>query len=268
MMAGKILIGIDASGPSRAAVVWGIDRAGALGCAVELVHVIDTAQPSSAVGEQLLEEELSRARADAPSVAISGLLLRGRPPAVLAKHSRGFELLALGTHKTGFIFGRTFGSRFVTLAWTARCPVAFIPDLLGPSRRGIVAALDGPASATDAIDFAANEAARTGGELILLRVLAGPAAEPVAILRASRAAQAATEHARLVARATTGRALRVRVRVSERGAAEALVAASERAALLVVGRGSAGGAGSFRSLVHDILVNMASPVVIVPARAR
>ena len=236
-MTGSILVGIDTSTPSRSALVWSVHRALSTGASLELLHVIDPDDTDRAGAALLLRRELDFARTIAPALQITTNLADGSAADALARRSAGHAMLVVGTHKTGFIYGQTFGSRFLDLATKAHCDVAFIPDQLGSTRRGVVAAAEGTPAGSAVVRFAADEAAASTQDLTLVGATRAAATEGSALAIAARPA------------------LRVYSRVSGLPTARALVAASASASLLVVGR-----AGT-----HDVLVNMACPVIVIRA---
>ena len=247
-MTGSILVGIDASTPSHSALVWSIKRAVSTNASLELLHVLDSADADRDAAARLLQRELQFARQSAPDLLITTNLTNGPAEDALARRSVGHAMLVVGTHKTGFIYGQTFGSRFLELAWRAHCDVAFIPDQGGFTRRGVVAAAEGSPTGAAIVRFAADEAAASAQDLTLVG--------------ATRAAASAGSVLALAARP----ALRVYSRVSALAPAQALIAASSNAALLVVGRPARPwGSTAGRSGNHDVLLNMACPVVVICA---
>ena len=51
-------------------------------------------------------------------------------------------MIAVGTHKTGFIHGKVFGSRSLQLAAAAHSPVAIVPQTSRRDGQGIVVGID------------------------------------------------------------------------------------------------------------------------------
>lgn len=271
-MGGRIVVGADASGPSRAAIDWALARAPSLDMAVELVHVIDErwlglhAEQDTAVRDtadallavELTRAELTRTRMLADGSMVTGRVVTGLPPRALLDASSGADLLVIGTHKTGFIYGRAFGSKFSSLASQAACAVAVIPEFLGRSRRGVVAVAELALGGRYAVEFATAEAVRTGENLVLV---AGWHVESLARHRPdSRAVmlEAATAAARAFdARVTLGS------RISGGVISEALIAASTTASLLVLARNGTERDDPTLAIIHDVLANISSPVIVL-----
>lgn len=267
-MRASILVGVDSSTPSTSAIRWSVGRAAAIGASVELIHVIDsedTDGAGSVVRERaanLLRTQLDYARQLGADVPVSVTLAEGCPPDVLAERSSGCNLLVVGTHKTGFIYGRAFGSQFLALAWRAHCDIAFIPDQRGHDRHGVVAGIEKSSTGDAIIRCAAAEAVRSSEELLLVASRTPGADAP-------RGENAMAQRAEMVADAlalarSAEPQVRVRSTSADRPSPEALVEASTNAALLVIGRRrSALAISGLRVGNHDVLINISSPVMVI-----
>lgn len=276
----RIVVGVDQSTPSRAALAWAVDRAALVGCGLTILHVIDhefdgTADESQSFARMkasdFLEEELEFARDRQPHLHVTAELMRGEPFAALVSASLTADLLVLGTHKTGFIHGRATGSRFLGLTIMAQCPVVFIPNSGSGRRTGVVVAVEDSATGRQAVRYAAAEADRSGHELSLVfstqwRESPGEDAESRAQreLHALERASTVLGGATTIARELNPR-LDVRTRVSRRPLAQELIDASSSARLVVIGHaqdrvplGSPMGV-----VVHDVLMNLGGPIVVI-----
>jgi hypothetical protein len=270
-MSESILVGVDASTPSRSAIAWSIARAAITGDPVELVHVVDRdllvegpweSASVTSRARQMLDLELAFARSLKLEVIVTATLAEGRPAETLAKMSQGHPLLVIGTHKTGFIYGRAFGSRFIGLGWRSRCDVAFIPDRVGYDRQSIVAGVDDSAVGDAVVQVAASEAALVSQELVLVSSWGTAVHAPRGPSALARRAAAVVRAVGLARDGHPG--IRIRNRSIESPAAEALVETSSRAALLVIGRRRASlGSSASRSANLAVLLNMSSPVMVV-----
>jgi nucleotide-binding universal stress UspA family protein len=275
-----ILVGVDGTAASRAAVRWSAKRAAARGATMILAHVVDDDWVT--IGERLLEDlrdeaqELTEREADyahslAPEVVIDTQLLQGSVMQELISASDRADLVVVGTHKTGFINGRVFGSRSLRLAAAARTPVAIIPQTSEREGRGVVVGVDDSAAGRKAIRFAAVEASRARETLTLLRgftiLETSHATEELlsdSLLRAeARAARELSTAARLVG--PVAPSVEVRVHSVQRPAAEALVDAAASAALLVLGssRQEHRNKVMVGTVTHDVLINLSGPTIIV-----
>jgi nucleotide-binding universal stress UspA family protein len=272
-----VVVGIDGTSAGRAAIRWGLERAARLHLDVDLVHVVDDGW--GVVGEQSLEElhpevddllraSLAFARDVAPGVRVTARLLTGDPMVELAEASRDAEIVVVGTNKTGFIHGRAFGSRSLQLAGMALRPVAVIPESSFGSRSGVLVGVDDSEAGRAAIAFGAAEAESSRQPLTFIRGLGDGVRGPHSSTAPSPddervGATADTPPAELAK--VLGFTGPVRSRIIERPAAEALVDAASMSQLLVLGSSRRHGAqlAALGPVCHDVLLNIASPTVIV-----
>lgn len=263
-MSERFVVGVDGSSPSRAALEWALDRAERDPHPVVLVHVTDDdwgnmgasfREAAMRAGNELLAGLLERTRAEHPTVDLATALISGSTAWALGSFARPDDLLVIGTHKTGFLNGRVLGSRSVQVAAVAVCDVMIVPEVDLRFREGVVAGIDRVETASVVATAAAREAARLDEELVLLHATAGAASDGAARPPLSTAAEAVRAHTPL---------LPLRSRVSNRPAAEALLDVSRDKSLLVLGPGSRRADRSpIGSVVHDVLMNIATPVMIV-----
>lgn len=266
-MTGEICVGVDGSLAARAALEWAADRAAAVGLSLVLVFVVDDEWGSvgssaraelSENAEKVVEDELAFIRAAAPTVEARALVGEGNPMLTLAAASHGAELTVVGTHKTGFFQGRAFGSRSLQLAASAESPIAVIPQVPNRARRGVALGVDPTTPEDGAITFAAREAARLRTDLTLLH---STWPKPL-----TEVFSHAVFDATMVAVRECAPGLALRPRLVDVPAAEALADLSRSMSLVVVGRPKREGAGGrgLGTVAHDLLLNQAGPVVIVP----
>lgn len=275
VMKRMILVGVDGTSACHAAIRWAVARAASTASHVTLVHVVD--DEWGMIGEQsiselhpsayeLVENEAIFARSVDSTVTVTTRVLLGDPMVELGVASREVDLVVIGTHKTGFLHGRAFGSRSLQLAATAWCPVAVIPEGSTTERHGIVVGIDDSDASRAAIRFAATEAHRVYEELVLLRAWtsAPHGADAEAEQRARDAIETLGSESVALARSVSGRLL-VRSRTLRRPAAEALVDAGMSAELLVIGSSRRHGAqmSALGPVSHDVLLNIAGPTLIV-----
>lgn len=280
------LVGVDGTAASRAALRWSVTRAAARGAAVHLAYVIDDDWTTIGArmveslrdeAQALLRREVHFAHSLAPGAVIDTQLLQGSVLQELAAASNRADILVVGTHKTGFINGKVYGSRSLQLAAAARAPVAVIPETSERTGRGVVVGVDGSAAGRNAIRFAATEANRAREALTLLRAVAIPSVPPGGdgevqreLLRRAevRAARELSEATSLASSMVPG--LEVRTHSVRRAPAEALVDAAASAALLVLGgsRQEDPGKVLVGSITHDVLINLTGPAIVVHDRDR
>lgn len=281
-MTRTLLVGIDGTESSRAALRWAVRRAAAIGAEINLTHVIN--DDWATIGARMLEEleddarrllgkEVEYAHSLAAEVGVHTQVLHGDVMQELIAASKQAEMVIVGTHKTGFISGKVFGSRSLRLAASAYVPVAIIPQGSSRDGRGIVVGVDDSAAGRLAIEFAAREAERTGETLTLLRaftVMELPTAnddvQRELIEHSETRASTALSDALVLANLTAP-TLDVKTRSIRRPTAQALVDAAATATLLVVGDSRRTGFDNAMvgSVSHDVLINLTGPAVIVHA---
>ncbi|WP_314146295.1 universal stress protein [uncultured Leifsonia sp.] len=280
----RYVVGVDGSVPSRAAIRWAVARARGGGTGVTLVHVADDEWGS--VGTLLIDEvdqdararlddDLGYARSLAPEVGIDGVVRSGSPMAELASFSDAETMIVVGTHKTGFHYGRAFGSRSLQLANLAVGPVAVIPEVASRMRKGVVVGVDDTAAGGVAVDLAADLACDHHCELTAVRstesrVLGGADGGEPAELQSRREDEARGILAAAVARARARqRDIVIRSRVVRRPAGAALNELARSAEVLVIGdsRRAAAQLGSLGAVAYDVLLNLSSPTIVVHAPA-
>lgn len=279
----NIQVGIDGSEASRVAVRWAVKRITATGAApgtVTLVHIVDDdwGMMGSRImdalredGRALVEGEAEYARSLAPEVIVETEILAGNPMWRLIDASGDAMMTVVGTHKTGFIQGRIFGSRSLQLAAAARSHVAIIPQTSVHDSHGVVVGVDNSAAGRAALLFGVEEARATHQSLVLVRAWGvtresventGPEAAGREL--GTRAALAELSAAEDIARSVFPD-VDVRLRTVQRAPAEALLDASSQASVLVIGSSRRIGSESvvLGSVSHDVLLNMATPTIVV-----
>jgi nucleotide-binding universal stress UspA family protein len=266
----RILVGVDGSGPSDAAMTWALQRARGVGAEVVAIHVVDDewgqlgidyASAETAAGSSLLDEAVDAARGRAPQLEITSQLLHGSFAWELAHAAHTDDLIVIGTHKTGYLQGRVLGSTSVVVASIASCTVAVIPDGASSRRSGVVVGVAPGEFWKDAVIAGSREAEALGQDLTLVHALPVRDDDSAALLldqgRGLLAAAA-------ILAAETSPGLITRSRLSRRRPAEALLDASRTGMALVLGvsRRSPANAGFIGSVTHDVLLNLHSPVLI------
>ncbi|MFE0916537.1 universal stress protein [Streptomyces nigra] len=291
--AGPVVVGVDGSPSSLAAVEAAAREARAHGVGLRVVHAFGRPpahipaggrpwEPSSAAGvPQLIDGTLGeaeqRARATAPGVPVEHEVVFGDPVEVLEIESRTASLLVLGSRGQGRFGALRVGSTTGHLAAHVSCPVLVMRDDPHPSGP-VLLAVDGSPAARGAVEFAFSQASRHGRALVALhvwstrteRAYASPADPPFVTYDEGRLRD---EEERVLAEALGGlgdrypdvpverRLVRGRVR-------HTLIEAGADAGLLVVGaRGRGGFAGLLLGSVSQAVLHHAPcPVAVVRAR--
>jgi nucleotide-binding universal stress UspA family protein len=270
----RIVVGVDRSADSVAALRWAAAQAR---LRRTHLHVVHAWQPpgSRSQAEDVLRDLLMEAFAALPA-GLEQLTVQAGAAQALVAASHGAALLVLGPQVRG-TFGEIFQSVSRRAAAFATCPVAAVRDgQEGAERRGrVVVGVDDSFTARDALSWAAAEAERRRARLTVVHAVV-----PMPRTAAWMQGEAREMISQLLSETLTGPLAEVPVtidtrpangRASGKGArsraSAALIGASERAALLVVGShgyGSASGAIT-GSITSDCLRSAGCPVVIIPA---
>lgn len=266
-MRDPILVGVDGSIASRAALEWAMTRARALGTAVSIKLVVDDEWGTISIrdlgelrrdAERIAERELAFAWSVAGGVDVSLEVLVGSPMQELAIAASEAECVAVGTHKTGSFHGFVTGSRSLQLAAMSPAPTAVIPSVSASERAGVVVGLGVPsAEAAEPVRFALREAERLRQPLTIFRSVQGPGRPP------------GTLEAVWATFGLVSPSVEVSLRGVTAAAGDVLASASRTAVLTVSGRPTRPGSTGFQPLGRtnsDVLMNVAGPTVIVPYR--
>jgi len=270
-MTKPIIVGVDGTSAGSAAIEWAARRASRLGRPLEILHVIDDAW--GAIGERQLAElhpEAARLVAEAAALAATVdphlecvvRVTTGDPIVELAAASHTANLVVVGTHKTGFFHGRALGSRSLQLAAASRCPVAIIPGFTSSRREGVLVGIDESAGGDAALAFAAKEAREAREPLVLLHAVPPSRYASLTSSESTAVTVKAIQRAR-----TLGATDYVRCRTVHRRPAEALIDSAAHSALLVLGSTRRFGSELtvLGPVVHDVLMNITGPTVVVHA---
>jgi nucleotide-binding universal stress UspA family protein len=135
----RIVVGVDGSVPSKAALAWAIGQARLTGAAVEAVMawefpatygypvpVMDVNWEELA--RQVITEALDEARPAAGQVEIEYKVMEGNAAQVLVAESEDAELLVVGSRGHGGFTEALLGSVGQHSVHHARCPVVVIRD--------------------------------------------------------------------------------------------------------------------------------------------
>ncbi|MBV8179860.1 MAG: universal stress protein [Mycobacterium sp.] len=280
-----IIVGIDGSPESDAAVRWAAHDAAIRGLSLTLVHVENPAAPTwsqapvleESAGEQkaenrtLLENASKIARsatADTAQIQINGELLSSAIVPTLVDQSKDAELIVVGSRGRGALSRGILGSVSSGLIRHAHCPVALIrdEDPQTPSAEApVLVGIDG-STADLATAIAFEEASRRHADLIALHAWADTDMSEIPGFDWS---PITTKENRLLADALAGWQERypdvtVEKRLVRDRAARALVDASESAQLVVVGsHGSGAFTGMLLGSVSNAVVQAVHRPVIV-----
>jgi nucleotide-binding universal stress UspA family protein len=133
-----ILVGVDGSEPSMAALRWAVRQAEMSGdrlLAVTAWQVPSrdywgvTPEPADfgAQAEAVLSQAVQQAVGDLPDIAINTLIERGPPALVLVDEARHADILVVGNRGQGEFAGMLLGSVSGYCVTHASCPVVVVP---------------------------------------------------------------------------------------------------------------------------------------------
>jgi nucleotide-binding universal stress UspA family protein len=139
---GPVVVGVDGSPNSRAAIDFAFEAAALRGAPLTAVHAWSDL-PVTTVWElttdwhliqadesEALSQWLADARALYPDVPVEQVVVRDGPAHVLLEHARTAQLVVVGSRGRGGFRGLLLGSTSQAMIHHAACPVAVIP----PSR--------------------------------------------------------------------------------------------------------------------------------------
>jgi nucleotide-binding universal stress UspA family protein len=262
---GPVVVGISADGSGRG-LGWAAAEAGAQRCPLRVVHAVRP--PSWAVdpygfvpldgsavmaATQMLHAAVTRIRALATDVDVSGVLLSGPTIPALLRQAHDARLLVLGggdrSPRTGLrdVLAPSVSGR---VAARAGCPVAVVRRLQAEPRDGspprVVVGVDGEGSSTVALGFAFRAAAQRGLSVTAVHAWRPDVPADFEAVSGSAASAEARAHAVLERALQPWLARYADVRVQCRPCRDepmtALVAESKGAALVVVGSQGRGAA--------------------------
>jgi nucleotide-binding universal stress UspA family protein len=272
-MTGKaIVVGYDGSADAEAALSWATAEGARRSVPVRVVFALDGARDQGAAGA-MLSDALTQAVALAPA-ALSAAVEDGPPSKILCELSAGTDLVVVGSRGTGAVGGLMVGSVASAVVRHASCPVVVVR---GPAPAGQRA----PGTAGDRRPVLADPA---GGDPVLrlafaqalgrgVPLLAVWAWSPLPARRDARRPGARVEAQESAARRELAATIEpwreryptvpVLTRTLPGAAGHALVAASRRAQLVVVGEGRDGPPG-VESPARQLLHHACCPVLVVP----
>jgi nucleotide-binding universal stress UspA family protein len=279
-----VLVAVDGSPASRAALDWALERAGRTPTRVRLVTVVWTGHASFRFEDEvepLYERVLTEAEEHALSVRgdveVTTSMLHGVPHAELVQASESATMLVIGTDKSSRVAGIVYGTLPMRVAARAHCPVVVVPRSWQPKESApLLLGVGDEAPSPEAADFAAREALIRQRPLELLHVWASSPVYPTPVReRVGHLHESIRRwHEEVVAESATAirgafPELEIVERLVEGSRIPQLIEAGEKSQLLVVGRRG----GILRGLVlgsaaHDVLMNPPCPVAVVPVDER
>lgn len=284
-MPARITVGINGSPADARTARWAAQRAAATGETLEFVHVVDEAIRSTGNADFLLAAQsaaqgfidaaVAEARAVSTELVIDTAVEQGDPFRIIGDRAKDAALLVVGSDWTGGERATTRGTKSLKFAAASHVPVAVVPDIDVSARPGVVVGVDGSEVAQRALEFAAGEAERRGGPLVVVHAWVVPlladynygfeyayTADYAKDL--DEGARAELDEA-LEGFAERHPGLDVRTVVVQDEPVIALTEAGGQRGLLVVGSHGRGALARLflGSVSHGVLTNMVAPTVIV-----
>ncbi|OBS02218.1 universal stress protein UspA [Mycobacterium gordonae] len=184
-----VLVGVDGSPASNAAVVWAARDAEIKNLPLTVVHVVNTdvatwpPMPYPETWGVWQQDEGRKVLAEAVKIAEEAVLtdrkltvktdlVHSTPVSAMIEMSTDAAIVVLGSAGRGAVARLLLGSVSASLVRHARCPVAIIHDedplMPHPQRAPVLLGIDGSPSSEAATAVAFDEASRRGVELIAL----------------------------------------------------------------------------------------------------
>ncbi|MFE9774451.1 universal stress protein [Streptomyces sp. NPDC005931] len=272
-----VIVGVDGSPSSLAAVDVAAREARLRGAALRIVHAFSRPADLDPMIHGVLAEAEQRARAGAPGLEVTRTVASGDTLTVLRSESRHASLAVVGRPGRSALGDLLPGSTVVQLAAHGHCPVMVVrgrPDPRGP----VLLAVDGSPAGNAAARFAFAEAELRGADLLALHVWStwseptpyeGPADPLNVVVDLDRLR---STHRRLLEDAvapwrTARPGVAVELRLERGRVRHTLLEAGRDAQLVVAGaRGHGGFAGMLLGSVSQALLYHADcPVTVVRA---
>lgn len=281
-MTEQVVVAVDGGSASESALDWAINRARTVDMQLEITTVVDIdwipqtgPDPVLLEHERVVEEAGRRVQASGVPVAVSTTVHHARPVPGLLDASERADLLVIGSHKTRGAIGLINGTLPLAVAARTRCPLVVVPVGWRPSEGPVVVGVD-VETGTAAMTFAAIEAERAGATLVAVRAWDIPPLvygawaaieSPFEAVESGERGVLDTEVSRM--RAEHGR-LSVDAVLEHGRPSVVLAQRADGARLAVVGtHGRRAIAGLLLGSVgHDLLMNLPSPVAVVPGPDR
>ncbi|MFI7127877.1 universal stress protein [Nonomuraea sp. NPDC050153] len=280
-----IVVGVDGSVTSRAAVEWAADDAFRMRMPLRIVHAVDRSPyqigryPDAAVpdmllraGRRILREAEALVHERRPTVEVTSQDVEGSPAAVLREQAEGAVEIVVGTRGLGGFAGALLGSVSMHVAGHVHCPVVVVPGEHRPVRGEVVVGVDDSAECEPALAYAFEQAKLRAGTLRVVHAWQLPVhafAPEISSydMDEVRTAQHQVVRDRVAIFSEDYPEVKVLEDVQSAHPVNALTDASERADLLVVGSHGRGALGSMLlgSVSRAVLHHTRCPVAVVRA---
>lgn len=278
---GSVVVGIDTSTSSIAALDWAADYAKSTRAPVHLVHGFSHDRPDLvfnmgaepemlyASGERVLTRGRNRVLLKDVRLAVTTSHPDGYPAAALVRASTHARLVVLGSHGDSMLHISSLGETAHQVAAHAKCPVAVIRKDSDTAYGRVTAGVDRSACSGKALEWAFNEAERTGADLHVVHVWQPDDAKDPGLGSADWQSYMATARSQIEATVAGQQkkhpSVKVLTELVDGNPTRVLVDKSHESDIMVVG---ARGIGGFEGLTLgrvavDLLSHASSPVLIM-----
>jgi nucleotide-binding universal stress UspA family protein len=291
----RIIVGVDGSEQSQAALGWALGQAELVGADLVLAHTWNPdsyATPAMAgVVPDMIQagalndeaEELAQAWLDdlvAATVArttasVSGVLASGSPAGHILDLSAEATMVVVGNRGRGGLRSAVLGSTSQQIAHHAQCPVVVVRDSAAAAANQVVVGVDGSPASLVALREAFAQAKLRGASLLMVHAWSTSFAGTLGIsgqyfdrVRASEVDEGwALLNQSLAELQATDQSVEIIERLEQGSPAAAIIEASKEAVLTVVGsRGRGGFAGLvLGSVSGSVLAHADSAVMVIRA---
>ncbi|MFI7700622.1 universal stress protein [Nonomuraea sp. NPDC049480] len=279
-----IIVGVDGSVPSRAAVEWAANDAFRMRMPLRIVHAVDRdwyqvgkypipMVPDALLreGRRILREAEALVHERQPTVEVTTQDVEGTPGMVLREQAKDAAELVVGSRGLGGFASALLGSVSMHVAGHVHAPVVVVRGELRPAHGEVVAGVDDSPECEPALAYAFEQAKLRGATLRVVHAWQLPvhAFAPEAAYDMDEVRRA--QHQVVRDRVEAARKDYPQVTVIEDTVSahpvDALVEASGRVDLLVVGSHGRGAVGSMLlgSVSHGVLHHARCPVAVVRA---
>ncbi|MEU8404438.1 universal stress protein [Nonomuraea sp. NPDC048892] len=277
-----IIVGVDGSVASRAAVEWAAGDAVRRGVPLRVVHVTDTTwylvgkRPEAVLpatvhqeGWRVLREAEALVRERHPAAEVTTCELEGPPAEVLREQAEGGAELVVGSRGLGGFAGALLGSVSSHVAGHVTCPVVVVRGENLPVHGEVVVGVDDSPECEPALAYAFEQAELRGATLRVVHAWQSPAHDFVPStaydVNEMRAMGQQAVHDRVKAAGQDHPRVTVVEDIQSAHPVDALMVAAELADLLVVGSHGRGALGSalLGSVSRGVLHHTSCPVAVV-----
>jgi len=291
----RIIVGVDGSEQSQAALDWALGQAELVGADLVLAHTWNPdsyATPAMAgavpdmiqagalndEAEELAQawlDDLVAATATRTIASVSGVLASGSPAGHILDLSAEATMVVVGNRGRGGLRSAVLGSTSQQIAHHAQCPVVVVRDSAATSANQVVVGVDGSPASLAALREAFAQAKLRGASLLMVHAwstsFAGTlvnSGQDFDRVRASEVDEGwALLNQSLEELKATDQSVEIIERLEQASPAAAIIEASKEAVLTVVGsRGRGGFAGLvLGSVSGSVLAHADSAVMVIRA---